>query len=292
MFGTSAPAKPAARRFSSRRPAAAATPVAETASDATPTTKRRPMTAKETKAVSERMSTYWAERRKNAAKWPAAWPRRVRAAAGQRWLPDKPRVRAGGVPEVVGSQQIAGYSTQGNTGSGSRRVRERPRLARGRPRPEHWILHEVQLVPAGRLGGHVSVWQGPANRTDISRPSRGETPRSSRRHVLRHRSRRRTATIRSGIATSPAHSPSACGYVVRSEDARAAADRPTSAVCRRSVRDRPGQSTAGPCGIARSRRSGNHATYSFSGSARAEISLKGQGFGAAPEVGSADALGS
>ena len=32
--------------------------------------------------------------------------------------------------------------------------------------------------------------------------------------------------------------------------------------------------------------------YSFSGSARAEISLKGQGFGAAPEVGSADALGS
>ena len=33
-------------------------------------------------------------------------------------------------------------------------------------------------------------------------------------------------------------------------------------------------------------------TYSFSGSARAEISLKGQGFGAAPEVGSADALGS
>ena len=33
-------------------------------------------------------------------------------------------------------------------------------------------------------------------------------------------------------------------------------------------------------------------SYSFSGSARAEISLKGQGFGAAPEVGSADALGS
>ena len=45
MLGTSAPAQPAARRSSARRPAAAATPVAETASDATPTRKRRPMTA-------------------------------------------------------------------------------------------------------------------------------------------------------------------------------------------------------------------------------------------------------
>ena len=68
MLGTSAPAKPAARGFSSRRPAAAVTPVAETASDATPTRKRRPMTAKEKKAVSERMRAYWAERRKQAAK--------------------------------------------------------------------------------------------------------------------------------------------------------------------------------------------------------------------------------
>ena len=68
MLGTSAPAKPAARRSSSRRPAAAATPVAETASDATPTRKRRAMTAKEKKAVSERMTAYWAERRKKAAK--------------------------------------------------------------------------------------------------------------------------------------------------------------------------------------------------------------------------------
>ena len=68
MLGTSAPAKPAARRSSSRRPAAAATPVAETASDATPTRKRRPMTAKEKEAVSERMKASWAERRKNAAK--------------------------------------------------------------------------------------------------------------------------------------------------------------------------------------------------------------------------------
>ena len=37
MLVTSAPSKPAARRSSSRRPAAAATPVAETASDAKPT---------------------------------------------------------------------------------------------------------------------------------------------------------------------------------------------------------------------------------------------------------------
>ena len=50
------------------------------------------------------------------------------------------------------------------------------------------VLREVQLVPAGRLGGHVSVWQGPASRMDISRPSYGETPRSSRRRVPRHRS--------------------------------------------------------------------------------------------------------
>ena len=68
MLGTSAPAKPAARRSSSRRPAAAATPVAETASDAKPTRKRRPMTAEEKKAVSERMTASWAERRKKAAK--------------------------------------------------------------------------------------------------------------------------------------------------------------------------------------------------------------------------------
>ena len=68
MLGTSAPAKPAARRSSSRRPAAAATPVAETASDAKPTRNRRPMTAEEKKAVSERMTASWAERRKKAAK--------------------------------------------------------------------------------------------------------------------------------------------------------------------------------------------------------------------------------
>ena len=68
ILGTSAPVQPAARRSSSRRPAAAATPVAETASDATPTRKRRSMTAKEKEAVSERMKASWAARRKKAAK--------------------------------------------------------------------------------------------------------------------------------------------------------------------------------------------------------------------------------
>ena len=68
ILGASAPAKPAARRSSSQRPAAVATSVAETASDATPRRKRRPMTAKEKEAVSERMKASWAARRKKAAK--------------------------------------------------------------------------------------------------------------------------------------------------------------------------------------------------------------------------------
>ena len=68
MLGTSAPAKPAARRSSSRRPAAVPPPVPETASDAKPTRKRRQMTAKEKEAVSERMTASWAERRKKATK--------------------------------------------------------------------------------------------------------------------------------------------------------------------------------------------------------------------------------
>ena len=68
ILEASAPAKPAARRSSSQRTAAGATPVAETASDATPTRKRRPMTAKEKEAVSERMKASWAARRKKAAK--------------------------------------------------------------------------------------------------------------------------------------------------------------------------------------------------------------------------------
>ena len=69
ILGTSAPpAKPAARRSSSRRTAAAATPVAETPPDAQPTRKRRAMSAEEKNTVSERMTAYWAERRKKAAK--------------------------------------------------------------------------------------------------------------------------------------------------------------------------------------------------------------------------------
>ena len=69
ILGTSAPpAKPAGRRSSSRRTAAAATPVAETPPDAQPTRKRRAMSAEEKKAVSERMTVYWAERRKKTAK--------------------------------------------------------------------------------------------------------------------------------------------------------------------------------------------------------------------------------
>ena len=66
MLGTAAPAQPAPRRSSSRRPAAAATPVAETASDAKPTRKRRPMTAEEKKAVSERMKASWAAAQKES----------------------------------------------------------------------------------------------------------------------------------------------------------------------------------------------------------------------------------
>ena len=73
ILGTSAPpAKPAARRSSSRRTAAAATPVAATPPDAQPTRKRRAMSAEERKAVSERMTVYWAKRRKAERKQKAA----------------------------------------------------------------------------------------------------------------------------------------------------------------------------------------------------------------------------
>ena len=65
ILGISAPpAKPAARRSSSRRTAAAATPVVETPPAAQPTRKRRAMSAEQKKAVSERMTVYWAERGK------------------------------------------------------------------------------------------------------------------------------------------------------------------------------------------------------------------------------------
>ena len=68
LLGASAPqAKPAARRSSPRRKAAAA-PVTETAADAKPKRKRRQMSPEEKKAVSERMTAYWASRRKKAGK--------------------------------------------------------------------------------------------------------------------------------------------------------------------------------------------------------------------------------
>ena len=69
MLGPSArpPSRSTSRRSSSRRkPAVAAT--AESKSDAKPERKRRPMTAAEKTAVSERMTAYWAKRRKQAAK--------------------------------------------------------------------------------------------------------------------------------------------------------------------------------------------------------------------------------
>ena len=69
LLGASAPqAKPAARRSSPRRKAAAAAPVTETAVDAKPKRKRRQMSPEEKKAVSERMTAYWASRRKKAGK--------------------------------------------------------------------------------------------------------------------------------------------------------------------------------------------------------------------------------
>ena len=77
MLGASArPAsRSTSRRSSSRRkPAAEATAESksdakpESKSDAKPESKRRPMTAAEKKAVSERMTAYWAARRKQAAK--------------------------------------------------------------------------------------------------------------------------------------------------------------------------------------------------------------------------------
>ena len=67
ILGTSAP--PPARsasRGSSPRKATAAT--AESQPEVKPQRKRREMTAAEKKAVSERMTAYWAERRKKAAK--------------------------------------------------------------------------------------------------------------------------------------------------------------------------------------------------------------------------------
>ena len=66
MLGASAPlARSASRRSSPRK----ATPApAESPPKVKPQRKRREMTASEKKAISERMTAYWAERRKRAAK--------------------------------------------------------------------------------------------------------------------------------------------------------------------------------------------------------------------------------
>ena len=66
LLGASAPAARSASRRSSPRKATAAP--AESQPEVKPQRKRREMTAAEKKAVSERMTAYWAERRKKAAK--------------------------------------------------------------------------------------------------------------------------------------------------------------------------------------------------------------------------------
>ena len=67
LLGASAPAARSASRRSSPRKATAAAS-AESQPEVKPQRKRREMTAAEKKAVSERMTAYWAERRKKAAK--------------------------------------------------------------------------------------------------------------------------------------------------------------------------------------------------------------------------------
>ena len=71
LLGASAPAaRSASRRSSPRRssPRKATAAPAESQPEVKPQRKRREMTSAEKKAVSERMTAYWAERRKKAAK--------------------------------------------------------------------------------------------------------------------------------------------------------------------------------------------------------------------------------
>ena len=66
ILGAPAPAvRSRARRAS---PPAKAAPAADSKSEAKPARKRREMSDAERKAVSERMTAYWAKRRKQAAK--------------------------------------------------------------------------------------------------------------------------------------------------------------------------------------------------------------------------------
>ena len=66
LLGASAAPPTQARPSSRSRTGAVAT--AENKSDTKPPRQRRPMSAAEKKAVSERMTAYWAERRKKATK--------------------------------------------------------------------------------------------------------------------------------------------------------------------------------------------------------------------------------
>lgn len=66
LLGASAPARRSSSRRSSRKEAL--TPAESQQPEVKQERKRRPMTAAEKKAVSERMTAYWAERRKTAAK--------------------------------------------------------------------------------------------------------------------------------------------------------------------------------------------------------------------------------
>ena len=70
MLGDSAPQprRRARRSPSPRKPAPVAAAPAETASEDKPRRKRRQMTPEEKKAVSERMTAYWAARRKKSGK--------------------------------------------------------------------------------------------------------------------------------------------------------------------------------------------------------------------------------
>ena len=66
ILGASAP--PPARSTARRSPRKAAAADPENKSETKPERKRRPMSAAEKKAMSERMTAYWAERRKKAGK--------------------------------------------------------------------------------------------------------------------------------------------------------------------------------------------------------------------------------
>ena len=67
ILGASAPpSRSTSRRSSAPKKAAADAP--ESKSEVTPERKRRKMSAAEKKAVSERMTAYWAERKKKPAK--------------------------------------------------------------------------------------------------------------------------------------------------------------------------------------------------------------------------------